>query len=624
MRKLIHPFALACRRRFGPLLGTQFAGALNDNVLKAGLIVLAAYSVGGKANAPVNLASALYLLPFLLLSPLAGQLADKYDKALLIRRIKLAEVAIMAAAATLIALRAEAGLMAALFLVGAQSAFFGPLKFSILPQHLHRPELIAGNAMVEAGTFLAIMIGTTIGSVLAGMAPSGLPLTAAVLVGTALLGLALSHLVPAAPPPSPELRINWNPLSAGWEQLRIIHRERTVFLSALGIAWFWFVGATYITQLAGYAQLALGGNEQVVWLLLLTFSVGIALGSLLCERAAGGRVELGLVPLGSIGITVFSLHLFAAVDPLRVAAPLDIAAFLETQGSGRVLVDLLGIGASAGLYIVPLLALVQQRSDPAQRGRVIAGNNLLNAAAIVIAVLLAMGLLAAGLNTGQVFLVVAVMNAAVAVYIYSTVPEFLLRCVAWLLSHTLYRISKAGLHHVPGEGPAVLVCNHVAYSDPVVIAGAVRRPVRFVMDHNIFRAPVLGYFFRTMRTIPIAPSKVDPQLLEQAYEAVSDALKNGELVCIFPEGSLTRTGEIAEFKKGIERIIARDPVPVVPMALQGLWGSVFSRKYGPPAASLPRRFWSRINLLVGPAIPAAEVTAEGLRDIVANMRGDHA
>lgn len=620
-------FALIRKRRFGPLFGTQFAGALNDNVFKTSLIVLVSYSAtsaGSHPNTLINVASALFILPFFLFSATAGQIADKYDKAAIIRSVKLAEVFIMLAAGVALIYQSFAVLVVLLFCMGAQSAFFGPLKFAILPQHLHNAELIGGNAMIETGTFIAILAGTILGGLFVSFGQPGLRMAGLTLVLLAVFGYALSRRIPSAPPQAPELAVSWNVVAETWRNVRFMHRNRTVFLSVLGISWFWFVGATYVTQLASYTRLTLGGNEQVVIVLLAMFSVGIGAGSLLCEKAAGGRVELGLVPLGSIGITIFSLHLFFFVQPTYGSELLNVGQFLQTPGSGWILADLLLIGVSGGLYIVPLQALVQQRSEAAHRARVIAGNNILNALAMVVAALLAMLLLGAGLSVAQLFLVVALMNAAVAIYIYRTVPEFLLRCLAWVLSHTFYRVGKDGLHHVPPAGPAVLVCNHVAYSDPVVIAGAIRRPIRFVMDHRIFRTPLLGYFFRTMRSIPIAPARVDPETLETAYEAISSALRAGELVCIFPEGSLTRTGEIAEFKKGVERILERDPVPVVPMALQGLWGSVFSRKHGAPLASLPRRFWSRIHFLVGPPIPAQQVSAEGLRDVVARMRGDSA
>ena len=619
-------FSLLKQRRFGPFFLTQFLGAFNDNVFKNALIILIAFQTVGLASGVdtlINLSAGLFILPFFLFSATAGQFADKYEKSRLIRLIKLLEIVIMIAAAIGFYMGNIPLLIGLLFLMGTQSTLFGPIKYGILPQHLKEEELVGGNGLVEMGTFLAILLGTMTGGILIGLAEVGVALVAIAVIIIACLGYLASRGIPIAAPVDPELRINWNPVTETWRNLNFIRGNRTVFLSVLGISWFWFFGAAYLAQLPNYTKLTLGGNEQVVTLLLTLFSVGIGVGSLLCERLSGHKVELGLVPFGSIGLTLFGIDLyFAAPDAGFTGELLSAAGFLGTPGSWRVIMDILLIGLFGGFYIVPLYALVQQRSLPSHRSRVIAGNNILNALFMVVSAVMAILLLNAGLSIPQLFLVMALLNALVAIYIYSLVPEFLMRFIVWILIHTVYRVQKEGLEQIPDEEPAVLVCNHVSFIDALVIAGCCRRPVRFVMHHRIFRIPVLSFVFRTAGAIPIAPAKEDPKMLEQAYERIAKALRAGEVVCIFPEGQITGDGEINSFRSGIERIIQRNPVPVIPMALRGLWGSFFSRRGGPAMRHWPRQFWSRIGLAVGTPSPPERVSANALQAVVAELRGE--
>ena len=618
-------FALLKKRRFGPFFLTQFLGAFNDNLFKNALIILIAFQVASESdsNVLINVAFGLFILPFFLISATAGQIADKYEKSMLIRRVKLAEIVLMMLAAVGFVLGSVWMLIGILFLMGVQSAVFGPLKYAILPQHLNDEELLGGNGLVEMGTFMAILAGMNLGTLMIGRGTTGPIVLAALVIVVAVAGYLAARRIPTAPAVAPDLAISLNPVTETWRNLKFLTTNRTVFLSVLGISWFWFIGAIYMNQLPNYTQLVLGGNEAVVTLLMTCFLVGIAVGSLLCEKLAGGRVELGLVPFGSIGLTVFSLDLVFSVETSVGTELVGAMAFATADGNWRVIVDIVGLGLFGGFYIVPLYALVQQRSDPAHLSRVIAGNNILNALLMVVASVMAIALLGAGLDIVQLFMVVGLMNAAVALYIYGLVPEFLLRFVAWILTHTLYRFDKKGLDNVPEEGAAVLVCNHVSFADAVVIAAAVPRPIRFVMDHNIFRTPVLSYIFRTMNAIPIASRKADPKLLEKAFDDVSAALRRGELICIFPEGRLTGDGQLNPFRSGIEEIVARDPVPVVPMALQGLWGSFFSRRGG-GAMRRPRlRIRPRpIALRVGQVHAPGAVSAAALEDTVLALRGD--
>jgi len=619
-------YRLLAERRFGPFFGVQFLGAFNDNVFKQALVILLAYQTASfttmSSDTLQNLAQALFILPFFLFSATAGQIADKVEKSTLITITVAIELAVMALGAVGLFTQSLALLLGALFLGGVQSALFGPVKYAILPQHLNDTEIVGGNGMVEMGTSIAILLGMVYGGWLitqpgwgvAGVAVSAMAISAA--------GIVLSRFIPKSPAPEPALRINWNPLTETWRNLRFTARDRTVWNSILGISWFWFYGAMFITQFPNLSKNVLGAAEHVVTLLLVVFSVGIGVGSLLCERLSGKKVEIGLVPFGSIGLTVFGIDLWLAAQGHAPHAPQTLAEFARDASHWRMLADLFLLGLFGGFYIVPLYALVQTRSDPAHRSRIIAGNNILNAAFIVAAAAIAIGLFAAGLTIPQLILVTALLNAAVAVYIYLLVPEFLMRFLVWMLVHSVYRLEKSGLERIPDEGGALIVANHVSFVDALVIAAAVRRPVRFVMDHRIFGIPVLNFVFRTGKAIPIAAAKEDARMMERAFAEVAGALRAGDVVCIFPEGRITDTGEIYPFRPGLTRILQETPVPVVPIALRGLWGSFFSRMGG-AAMTRPWRMrpFAKIGLAVGAPLAAAAATPEALQARVAELRG---
>jgi hypothetical protein len=613
-------------RRFAPFFWTQFLGALNDNVFKNALVILFTFGVTQAPLAPevlVNLAGGVFIFPFFLFSATAGQLADKLEKTRIIRAVKLLEIAIMCAGALGFWMRDVWILLGALFCMGVHSTLFGPVKYSILPQHLHDDELVGGNALVEMGTFVAILIGTILGGVLVALPGQGPMLVALATIALALAGWLTSRRVPPAPADDPALRIRWNPFVETWRLIGFAREVRSVWLSVLGIAWFWFYGALFLAQFPALGSEVLGGDEHVVTLLLALFSIGIGIGCLSCERLSGGTIELGLVPLGAFGLTVFALDLaWAASAAARPPEGLGVAAFLASWRHWRVAADLMLIGAFGGFFIVPLLAFVQHRSDPRHLSRIIAANNVVSAAFMVVAALSGVALRVAGLTVPQLFVVTAVVNAAVAAYIFTVIPEFLMRFIIWMLVHTVYRVRQRGLEHLPAEGPAVIVANHVSFVDALVIAAASRRPIRFVMDHTIFRIPILSFVFRTGRAIPIASRKEDPARLAQAYDEVARALEAGELVCIFPEGRITTTGDLNPFRPGVERIVRRTPVPVIPMALRGLWGSFFSRDGGPAMRWPFRRFWSRIEVVAGPPVAPEEVGADALQAHVLALRGD--
>ncbi len=619
-------FDLLKSKRFLPFFITQFLGAFNDNLFKNALVVLIAFQIytsrENDSNLWVNIAQGLFILPFFIFSAMAGQLADKFDKAYLMQQIKLFEIFIMFLAGIGFYLQSIQLLVFVLFLMGTQSAFFGPVKYAILPQHLQEKELIGGNGLVEMGTFVAILLGTLVGKVLIDE-NHGKWLVSGAIVIIAVLGYVVSFWIPKASASDPTLKINWNLFSETIRVIGFAKNNKTVFLSVIAISWFWFFGAIILTQIPNFVKINLGGNSQIFTLLLVSFSLGVAIGALFCEKLSGRRVEIGLVPLGAIGMTWFLLDLSLAGSGVASGELLGYQQYLQQPNSYRVLLDMFFIGIFGGLYIVPLFALVQQRSDVKVRSRIIAANNILNAGFMVVAAIFSIIVLNAGLSIPQLFLVTAIVNGLVAIYICKTVPEFLMRFLIWMLLHTLYRVKHKNLENIPTEGAAVLVCNHVSFVDALILAGFANRPVRFVMDHHIFKTPVLGFIFRTAQAIPIAPEKEDPKMKQLAFESIDKALNNEELVMIFPEGKITYDGEINTFKSGIEKILARTAVSVIPLALGGLWGSYFSRKGGAAMRGFPRRFFSKIELTAGEAIPAEKATAQNLQEIVSQLRGDH-
>ncbi|MCH4883396.1 MULTISPECIES: MFS transporter [Pseudomonas] len=619
-----HPsqFSLLGKRRFLPFFVTQALGALNDNLFKQSLILAILYklNIEGDRGIWVNLCALLFIVPFFLFSALAGQFGEKYAKDRLIRLIKLGEIAIMVVAAIGFAFDHLALMLVALFAMGTHSALFGPVKYSILPQTLRPEELVGGNGLVEMGTFLAILAGT-IGAGIMLSSGNYTVIVSLVIIAVAVLGYLASRAIPSAPADTPQLRLNWNIFSESWATLRLgLNQTPAVSRSVVGNSWFWFVGAIYLTQIPAYAKDWLSGDETVVTLILTVFSVGIALGSLLCEKLSGRKVEIGLVPFGSFGLTVFGLLLWwhSGQMPQNIQAN-DWLGVLGFSQAWWVLLDILGLGVFGGFYIVPLYALIQSRTSESERARVIAANNILNALFMVVSALVTILLLSvAGLTIPELFLVVSLMNIAVNAYIFKIVPEFSMRFLIWLLGHSMYRVQHKHLELIPDEGAALLVCNHVSYVDALLIGGAVRRPIRFVMYYKIYDLPVLNFIFRTAGTIPIAGRGEDEAIHDQAFDRIARYLADGELVCIFPEGKLTTDGQIDEFKAGVMRILERTPVPVIPMALQGLWGSFFSRD---PHKGFFHRLWSRVTLVAGAPIAADEATQKLLRERVMALRG---
>jgi len=618
-------FGLLAQRRFAPFFWTQFFGAGNDNILKFAFTVLVTYQLNVHWLSPAQaglVISAVFILPFVLLSATGGQLADKFDKAAMMRAIKSFEILIMALAAWGFAGEHVGLLLGCIFLMGVHSTLFGPVKYAYLPQHLDEHELTGGNGMVEMGTFVAILLGQLAGGLLVALPGRGPELAAAACVVVAILGRVAAHGIPPTPAEAPGLKINWNPVSETLRNLKLAGNDVVVFRSLLGISWMWFFGATFLSQFPAFAKEILHGDAHVASLLLVLFSVGVGVGSLLCERLSRRQVEIGLVPLGAIGMSVFAVDLYFAVQglPVPIGTSWGATDFVKAPQHLRLMVDLFMLSLSAGLYSVPMYALIQMRAPASHRARIIAANNILNAAFMIASSLIAGALLAFGVSIPGVLLITGIANAIVAGYIFHLVPEYLLRFIAFVLTRVVYRFRIHGADHIPATGPAIIVCNHVSFVDPVLLMAASPRPVRFLMDARIFRIPVLGWVFRRAKAIPIAPKNEDPQAYEAAFEAADRVLAEGDLLGIFPEGGITFDGELAPFKGGIMRILERRPAPVVPLALHNLWGSFFSRIEGSAMRRPFRRgLWNPVTLTVAPALAPEEVSPESLQARVETM-----
>jgi 1-acyl-sn-glycerol-3-phosphate acyltransferase len=631
-------FKLLQQRRFAPFFVTQFLGALNDNIFRNGLVILITFQgivVAGMDHTQLaNVAAGLFILPYFLFSATAGQLADKYEKSMLIRRVKLLEIGLMAVASAALVTGSYALLLLVLFFMGVQSTLFGPVKYAYLPQQLAEDELIGGNALVESGTYIAIILGLIAGGIAVGdeiaaaLGVSKQAVLSACLVGVAVIGYLASRQIPVTRAVDPGLRINWNAWQETWHIVQFAREERSVFLSILGISWFWFYGSAMTIQIPAYTLDILNGSESVTTFLLAAFAVGVGIGSLLCERLSGHRIELGLVPFGAIGMSLFAMDLYFANPDAHAVPATTIAEFLARPGGLRIWFDLVMIGAFGGFYSVPLYALIQQRSERSHLSRIIAANNIINALLMVTAAAMSMMLLNAGLSIPQLFLVIAVLNVLVAAYIFWLLPEFLMRFLAWIVMTVLYRIKPQGVENLPVKGPAVVVCNHVSYIDPLILSACIPRPMRFVMWYKIFlwykifQIPLLNFIFRPGKAIPIAGARENVEIMNEAFEKVDAELAAGSIVCIFPEGGITRDGEIARFRPGIEKIIERRPVPVIPASLGRLWGSWFSRRRDGGLRRIPGRFFARIPVRFGKPVPPSEVTAARLEILVRTLRGD--
>ncbi len=588
-------FELLRSRRFLPLFVTQFLGAFNDNAFKNALIILVTFrgadALGLDAGIMVALAAGIFILPFFLCSATAGQLADKHEKAKLIRIIKFAEIVAMALAVVGLFRQDVWMLMGVLFLMGTQSAFFGPLKYAILPDHVARERLLAANGLIEAATFIAILLGTIAGGVLILLAQGTLYISVLV-VGLAVLGFVASCFIPSAGPAIPDLAINPNfPAEIG----NIIGHARTrreVFLSIMGISWFWLVGAVYLAELPTYAKDVLGANEHVVTLFLATFAIGIAVGSVLCNRALRGDISAKFVPVGAIAMTVFALDLVAAstgVPTPAGGAAMSIGHIITSFAGVRILVDLFLMALAGGFYTVPLYVILQAASSAEHRARNIAANNILNALFMVLGAGATIVLLALGSSVPDIFLYIAILNAAVAAYICKLLPREVVNAVArWILG-LLYRVEVRGEANFRAAGNrVVIVANHTSYLDGALLCAYLPRTPTFAINSHVASKWWAKPAFLLFELLPLDPTN------PMAAKTLVGAVKAGKRCLIFPEGRITTTGSLMKVYEGPGTIADLAGAKILPIRIEGAQYTPFSRL----GDKLRLRWFPRITLTI--------------------------
>jgi len=623
MKSLLRIFT---SKRFLPIFIAQFGGALNDNLFKSAMLIIVAFQLtdaAAQASTINNVAALLFILPYFLFSTLAGQLADRGDKAVMIQKNKIAEILIVLVGALALYLQSIPLLLFILFCLGTQSAMFGPNKYAVLPQLLQGKDLVTGNALIASGTFIAILTGTLIGGILAQQQSAWIWIATGCLV-TAIGGYLASLKIPRIEIGSPDLKVDWNMLGQSIKLLTLARGQQRVWTAILGVSWFWFIGSGYLTQIPTIVRYIGGGDESVVTLFMALFIIGVGLGCALAAKLSSFVVEIGIAPIAMLLLGLTGLDL-AQIEASQTLSLMGINAFLDSPEGLRISLDILLIGIFGGAFALPMYTELQQASSLENRARIISINNVINAVFMVTSAILAIGILGVlQFQLSTYLVVISILNLIYAVFVFTRTPVQSLRFLAEVFSRLFYRIESEEVAQLPEEGPALLVCNHVSYADPVVIFGASKRPIRFIMAKEIRNKAPFNLVFQASRTLAICSPLEDRKTYEETIREAANSLRNGELVMIFPEGRLSPDGEIGTFRRGVEKLLENAPVPVYPMAIRGIWGSFFSHGNGPALRSgfhlrLRRR---AIQLKVGMAIPPEEVNALILQGHVETLRGD--
>ena len=578
-------------RGLQPFLWTQFLGAFNDNLFKIAVSMLAVHAATqANAGRQLSLVGVVFILPFLLFSGYAGQLADVYSKRTVLVVTKSLEI--VAAGLGLFAFMAGHLNLTylVLFLIAVQATFFSPAKYGILPEMLPDRDLSRANGVLEMSTFVAIVAGTAIGSFMFDALHDRLWIIGLAVVGIAVLGTALSLRIPRVAPACPGGTISWNP----WREIALgtarLRGNRVLWLTVAGISYFWFLGSLLQLLMILFGTEVMGLSDRWTGILTTFAAIGIAIGSLAAGRLSGDKVELGLAPIGSIGMGVFAVFLSQSAHSFTLAA-----------------INLTMVGFFGGLFAVPLNALLQQKSGDGEKGRLMATNNFLNMLAIMFAsaaLWLCRDII--GWTSDRIILVFGVLTLAASIYVLSVVPEFLIRFCLWLLTHTIYRIRIEGQQHVPSRGPALLVCNHLSHVDGALVGACIQRFVRFLVYKPYYEHWAVNPLLKMLRAIPVGAGRE----AVGAIRAARQELRNGHVVCIFAEGAISRTGNLLPFKRGLEKIVDGLDVPIVPVYLDRVWGSVFSFKGGKFLWKWPARFPYPVTVSFGAPLPAATSAAE--------------
>lgn len=598
-------------RRFFPFFIVQFFGAFNDNLFKNAMLIYFSLMFSAQTlSLYTNLAMALFILPMFIFSAWSGLVAESIEKKRLIVLLKIMEILIMSAGVFAFLWQQPWLMMGVLCLLGMQSAFFGPVKYGILPERLKAQELMLGNGLVEAGTFLAILTGTILGADLVArgfgqeLQIISFKYLYAAMLSAAGIGLVAACFVPKQSSGKQEQLPPFKPWTQTKALLSYTYGQKPLFQAILANSWFWLLGAVLLTQIPQFSKDVLGANPQITTYLLALFSIGIGIGSIAAAKLTAGRIETGLSVLAAWLMLPFLLGIaLSAGNSANVQSSLNFAQFYRQGDFWTVSILFFGMAFTGGMYIVPLYAKLQHQSEEGNKSRIIAANNIINSLAIVFISLFSVLILSIlGLSMRSLFLIVSAAHIAVAVWLFRREPQYSLRLIAILMSYGFYRLRIVGKERLPQQGAALLICNHVSYMDSQIIIAASRRRVRFMIYYLIYRFKPLTWLFKSAGTIPIAGKRENAQIFNQAFDIVSESLKNGEQVLIFPEGKLTTDGEIGVFQRGAEFILKRDPVPVIPLYIDNLWGSFFSR-HGGLFKGKPRKFRALISVYVGEALP---------------------
>lgn len=587
-------------RPFKAHMATSFLGAFNDNLFKTivSILVLTQFVSQGGGVIYLALTSALFALPYIFFSAAAGFLADRFAKTSVMKALKVVEVFVMLIALLGFALGSVSTVLASVFLMGLHSALYSPAKYGILPEMLADKELAKGNGYIELYTFLAIISGTALAGAVLQIKLSN---PALVSFGIACLGVITSLYLGNSKPAAQSRRFSFDPITPNTTRLREIGQRRDLYLCAIGIAYFFFIGTLFQLNILIFAKNVLHVGELATSLLLAALAVGIGTGSVVAGRTAEGRVELGLVPIGGIGLCLFSLAL----------------AFVGTNYS-LALVFVLLLGLSGGFFIVPVNAYLQANSPSDKLGGYLAASNFLTFCGIVVSALcfwLLLGVLE--VTPGHVFALMAMSSFGVAIYLVRLLPEIMVRCLNWLLLHVFYRITKVNQDNVPDNGGALLVSNHLSLIDAQLILASTERPISFLMYRPIFENPFIKPIAKLNGAIPIAGSDGREQI-ESTLRHAAEIIKNGGLVGIFAEGKISRTGELDQFRNGLETIMKHVDAPIVPVCLKGLWGSIFSHAGGNPIFKIPKRIPYPVTIEFGSPQPRTTSAAE-LQEIIDGM-----
>ncbi|GAB4011622.1 MAG: MFS transporter [Bdellovibrio sp.] len=607
-------------KRFWPLFWTQFLGALNDNFFKNALVMMITYKAvslwGLSADLLVPLAGGIFIFPFFIFSATGGQVADRYGKHTVMKIVKFLEIVIMVAGSIGIFFEMYQTLFIVLFCMGSQSAFFGPLKYGIIPFLVEEDELVAANAAVSAGTFIAILMGTIVGGSFIELSYFDTLLSVG-LIGLAIIGFITSLKVKEVPPVDPQIKVDYTFLKPTWDILKMTKKNKDVFLTIMGISWFWFLGAAILSVLPPLVKNVFGGRPEVATMFLAVFTIGMGLGSFLTEKISRHQIEIGVVPISAV---VMSLFLFDLVYvsgnwPVFVdAGMLDLAGYFNMDNSVRALFDLFMMSVFGGGYIVPQMSYVQWKSPREELSRIIAGNNIINSLFMVLAAVSVMILVKWGYPF--VIMCLAIVNIIVSFVLYAFHSEQTIRIWAFLLTHLFYRVEVRGIEKIPKSGSFILAANHISFVDWLLLMGVLKRPIRFVIDWNYYYVPMGPFWFKQAKLVPIATKKESEEVLKRAFENISSHIHEGAVLGIFPEGWISRDGKMRKFQPGIYKIIQRDPVPIVLVGLDGLWGSIFSYEGGRVFFKLPKSFRKHVIMTFSDPIPPQEYDSKKAEEII--------